>query len=205
MNDAEMAAWLAERAGCLTASRMADALDFKKDGKPGAARVKYMHDLLAERLTGHSVQHFVNDAMRHGKEYEDEAKTMYERATGHILGPERFVRHPSIEFFGATPDAFIETTGLAEFKCPTTPKFLGWVLAGVVPEEHKPQMCVQLLCTGRQWCDFVAYDPRIKDARRRLFVRRYEPTDEELKKVENAAIAFLGELEEMFFQFVEAA
>lgn len=205
MTDAEKAAFLAERAGCLTASRMKDAMAFLKTGKPAEARTKYMHELLAERLTGHSAQHFVNDAMKHGKEYEDEAKQVYAARYQVELGPERFVRHPEIEFFGATPDATIGADGLAEFKCPTSAKFLAWVLAGEVPDEHKAQMCVQLLCTGRQWCEFVAYDPRIKDQRRRLFVRRYTPTAEELKAVEDAARAFLGELDAMFDAFVEAA
>ncbi len=53
-------------------------------------------------------------------------------------------------------------------------------MAGVIPEKHKPQMVVQLACTGRQWCEFVAFDPRIRDPRRQLFVRRYEPTAEEI-------------------------
>ena len=59
-----------------------------------------------------------------------------------------------------------------------TATFLEWKLAGVVPERHKPQMAAQLLCTGKTWCGFVAYDPRIKDERRRLFMAKFEPADE---------------------------
>jgi hypothetical protein len=77
MNAETKAAWLSARAGKLTASRMADAMDFRKDGKPSAARTKYMHELLAERLTGLSAPHFVSPAMEHGLEYEDEAVDVF--------------------------------------------------------------------------------------------------------------------------------
>jgi hypothetical protein len=79
------------------------------------------------------------------------------------------------------------------------------VLAGVVPEKHKPQMCAQLLCSGRKWVGFVAYEPRIKDERKRLFMRKYEPTEKELADVERHAIKFLDELDEAFSLFVTAA
>src|SRR4051812_25107222 len=72
MGSEEKAAWLSERCGCLTASRMKDAMDFLKNGEPSQARTKYMFDLLAERLTGDSVPHYVNDAMQRGLDLEDE-------------------------------------------------------------------------------------------------------------------------------------
>ena len=78
-------------------------------------------------------------------------------------------------------------------------------MAGVVPEEHKPQMAVQLLCTGRKWVEFVAYDPRIKDPKRRLFVRRFEPSPDYLAKVEEAAITFLAEVDALWEQLTTKA
>lgn len=163
-----------------------------------------MHDLLAERVTGSSVRHYVSPAMEHGIQFEDEAKEFYELTTGAILMPAHYMPHPRIEHFGATPDALLDD-GLAEFKCPTPAKFIAWVIAGVVPAEHKPQMIAQCLCSGRAWCEFVAYDPRIRDAKRRLFVRRYTPTDDEMSAVEDAAARFLSELDAMFEQFTAAA
>ena len=74
-----------------------------------------------------------------------------------------------------------------------------WILAGVVPDDHKPQMALQCACTGRPWVDFVAYDPRMPEAQR-LFVRRYTPTAEEIAEVEAEAVKFLAEVEEMFDQ-----
>lgn len=191
----ELAAWLSARAGKLTASRMADALDFRKDGKPGAARVKLMKEILAERLTGSSVRHYVTDAMQWGLEQEAEARAAYEAATGELVADAGFYDHPSIDLFGATPDGLIGRDGLIETKAPTTTTFVDWMMAGVVPEEHKPQMLAQLACTRRTWCEFVAFDPRIRDPKRRLFIRRFAPPPEEIAGIERAAEAFLAEVD----------
>ena len=200
----ELAAWLSARAGKLTASRMPDALDMRKDGKPGAKRIRLMHEILAERTTGDSVRHFVTDAMRWGIEREAEAKAAYEAETGLMLADAGFYDHPRIDLFGATPDALHPHGGLVEVKCPTSQTFVEWRLAGVVPDEHKPQMLAQMACTGRAWCEFVAFDPRVRDPRYRLFVRRYEPTREDVAAIEAAAEAFLAEVEAMWERLTTA-
>lgn len=200
-----LAAWLAARCGKLTASRMADALSFTKAGKPTEARSKLMRELLAERITGSSVRHFVTDAMQWGLEREAEAKQAYEAETGFMVTDAGFYDHPRIDSLGATPDGLIAGDGLIETKCPTTATMIEWVLAGVVPDQHKPQMIVQIACSGRAWCDFVAFDPRIRDARRRLFIRRYVPSGEEIAAVEAGAEQFLRELDAMFDAFTGAA
>ena len=202
MNAEEKAAWLNARAGKLTASRMADAMAFLKNGQPAGARIKLLHELLAERLTGESVRHVVTDAMLWGMEHEDEAVDYFVARYSRTVRRSRFYEHPTIENFGATPDREIGDDGLIEVKCPTTTRYLEWVIAGVVPEEHKPQMCAQLLCTGKKWVGFMAYDPRIRDENKRLFMRKYEPTQDELERVEIAAVKFLNDLDEMFDRFV---
>lgn len=206
MDSDELAAWLNARAGKLTASRMGDAMLFLKDGKtPSEKRSKLMRELLAERITGDSVRHFVTDAMRWGLEKEAEAAMAYESATGELVAECSFYDHPRIDNFGATPDGLLSGGGLIETKAPTSPTFVEWVMGGVVPAEHKPQMIAQCACTGRKWVEFVAYDPRIKDPRRQLFVRRYEPKPEEIAAVEAAAEQFLAELDRMFEAFTTQA
>lgn len=202
MDDVQLAAFLDARCGKLTASRMKDAMDFKKNGEPSEARSRYMRELLAERLTNSSIRHYVNDAMQWGLEVEAEAKQAYEVSSGNIITPCGTFDHPRIDMFAATPDGMLAHDGLCEFKCPTTATYVAWRLAGVVPDEHKPQMLAQLACTGRKWVEFVAYDPRIKgDLSVRLFVRRYEPVAEEVAAVEQAAEKFLEELDAMFELF----
>lgn len=198
--------WIPARVGKLTASRMADALDFRKDGKPGAARTKLLHDILAERLVGAAKDHFVTPAMQWGLDNEAAAADAYEAASGNILVPGGLFDHPTIEFFAATPDRLIDHDGLVEIKCPTTETFIKWRLNGVVPEEHRAQMLSQLACTGREYVHFVAYDPRVPQPYQ-LFMRPFEPKKAEIEEVEEAAQKFLAELEAMFnaFTMKEAA
>ncbi len=205
MSAEDKAAWLNARAGKLTASRMADAMAYLKNGQPSMSRTKLMHELLAERITGQSVPHVVTDAMQHGLDYEDEAIDWYVSMYGRSVRLSRFYEHPSIENFGATPDREVNGDGLIECKCPTSTKFVEWCIAGVVPPEHKPQMLAQLACSGKRWVGFLAYDPRVRDERKRLFMRKYEPSAEEIAEVEAGAQAFLDELDAKFDLFVRGA
>lgn len=200
-----LAAWLTARAGKLTASRMRDVLAVRKDGKPTEARIKLMQEILAERLTEDSVRHYVTDAMVWGMEKEADAKAAYEEHTGTLIAEAGFYDHPSIDCFGATPDGLLPGGGLIECKCPTSTTYVVWRLAGVIPEDHKPQMLAQLACTGRKWCEFVAFDPRVKNPRHRLFIRRFEPPESEIQRIEEAAAAFLAEVETMWEQLTETA
>lgn len=195
MTPEQKAAWLASRAGKLTASKMADAMDFLKNGQPSKKRTDLIRNVLAERLTGDSVRNFVNDAMVWGQDNEPGCKTAYETHTGQLIVDCGLYDHPEIDCFAATPDGLLGADGLIECKCPTSPTYTDWLIAGVVPEQHKPQMAAQLLCTGRKWVEFVAFDPRVKDPALRLFIRRFEPDAEYLAKVESAAIDFLAEVD----------
>lgn len=205
MEGDELAAWLSARCGKLTASRMKDAMATLKNGQPAKARSDLLRELLAERITGSSVRHFVTDAMAWGLEKEAEAKAAYEAHSGLLIADAGFYDHPRIDNFGATPDGLLGRDLLIETKAPTTQTFVEWTLKGEVPDEHKPQMCAQLACTGRRVVVFVAYDPRIKNPARRLFVREYEPKREEVEAVEAAAEAFLAELDQMFELFTTTA
>ena len=204
MTPEETADWLAARCGKLTASAMPKAMDKLKNGNSSARRRGYLLDVLGERLTGVSAWHFVNDAMEWGIEHEQEAKDAWVARTGRTIHKSRFYDHPVIANFGATPDGELDSDGLIEVKCPTTPTFIEWVMAGVVPEEHRPQMTAQLLCSGRKWVGFLAYDPRIRDERRQLFMRKFVPTEAERQAVEQAALDFLAEIDEMYDRFVSA-
>jgi predicted phage-related endonuclease len=198
MNDAEKAAWLQSRCGKLTASRMADAMDMLKNGKPSAARTKLAHEILAERMTGDSVPHYVNDFMRWGLEQEPFAKDAYEVATGDLLIPCGFVDHNDIDNFGSTPDALIGSDAVFEAKCPQTVTHIAWMLTGGVPEQHKPQILAQLACTGRSRAVFVSFDPRVRSAAKQLYVVEWTPERAEIERVEDAARAFLAEVSAMW-------
>lgn len=189
---------ISARLGKLTASRMGDAMSFLKNGKESADRRNYKIQLVGERMTDVIADHYVTPAMEWGIVNEPAAKLAYARLYPLArISPAGFVDHPSIQYCGATPDSFVDHDGLLECKCPTTKTFLEWKLCGDVPDIHRPQMALQILCTGRQWCDFIAYDPRMPE-KHQAFIRRFTPTHEYLREVEDAAIQFLKEVDELF-------
>lgn len=194
LEGAALADWLSQRVGKLTASRMKHAIAFLKNGQPAKERTDYLKELLAERLTQSTIRRYVTDAMQWGIECEASALQAYEAHSGEFIAPCGVYDHPRIDMFAATPDGLLGADGLIETKCPTTATFVDWVMAGVVPDEHKPQMLAQLACTGRRFVEFVAYDPRVKKMSP-LFIRRFEPSAEEIADIEAKAEAFLADVE----------
>ena len=191
--------WVRERVGCLTASRMADAMSITKAGKASESRRRLLMEIVAERIADAAIDRIVTAAMQWGIDCEPAAVAAYEAKYGVLADETGFWLHKRIEHFGASPDRLLGSDGLIEVKCPSTVRFVEWCAAGEVPPEHKPQMLAQLACTGRKWVEFVAYDPRVR-ARSPLFVRRFEPAAEEIEHVEKVAEAFLAEVEELFQQ-----
>lgn len=186
--------WHAQRLGKLTASRLADALAKTKSGW-GASRANYMAQLVAERLTGAPQETYQNEAMRWGTETEPHALAAYEYyhtdATVDAVG---FVDHPVIEMTGASPDGLVGTDGLVEIKCPSTATHIETLLGRGAPQKYVLQMQWQMACTGRRWCDFVSFDPRMPE-NMRLFITRVKRDDVLIASLENDVVDFLGELD----------
>lgn len=185
--------WFKSRLGKVTASRIADVVAKTKTGY-SASRENYMAQLVAERLTGQQQDGSTNAAMQWGTEQEPYARMAYEAAYGEIVLETGFAIHPTIKDAGASPDGVIGEDGLAEIKCPNTATHIDYLLRGEVPAKYKPQMAWQLACTGRKWCEFISYDPRMSPELQ-LFVIRYEPEADYIKELEAEVIAFLDELE----------
>ena len=185
--------WLAARAGRVTASRVADLMARTKTGW-GASRANYMAELVAERLTGTPAARFTNDAMRWGTDTEPMARETYAFAHDVEIEETGLVMHPTIADFGASPDGLIGTDGLLEIKCPQTATHIDTLLSGSVPEKYRTQMQAQMACTGRAWCDFVSFDPRMP-AEMQMWVQRVERDDKAIADMEAAVAEFLSELE----------
>jgi predicted phage-related endonuclease len=175
-------AWRAQRAGKITASRFGDVIDLTKAGKPTAARAKYMREIVFERISQAPRHEVGGHALRWGSDVESFAREAFELETGLIVMPGHFTTHPQYEFIGASPDGLISTTGGYESKCPMDEAVhINTWLCGM-PEEHKPQVQGCMLVTGRQWWEFISYDPRVAE-RFRLFHQRIERDDEYIDKL----------------------
>lgn len=184
--------WLEQRRGKVTASRIADLMAQTKSG-PGASRKNYAAQLVAERLTGTVAESFTNAAMQWGTETEPQARAAYTLATFNDVTEAPFVTHPKIQDAGASPDGFIGDDGLIEIKCPTTATHIDTLLSGKIDGKYLKQMYFQMACTGREWCDFVSFDPRLPDEMR-LFIHRVPAHPEAIAEIEEAVASFLAEV-----------
>lgn len=194
----------------------------RKAGEPSKTHDDYMIELATERLTGRPVEHFVSMAMEFGIVNEKVARTAYEMAQGveveenepiqnstgyetyDNLEVERvgFVLHPTIpKYAGASPDGLVGDDGLVEFKVPNTETHLRYIQTAMqagdarlaIPDAYRKQMMWQMACTGRKWCDFVSFDPRLTVAE--LFIARLDRNEKEIAEMEFGVIRFLAEVE----------
>lgn len=187
------AEWHQERLGKATASKIADIITRTKTGY-GATRANYAAQLIAERLTGQPSESFTNAAMQWGTEKEPEARELYEFKTGTFVDQVGFVPHPSIDMSGASPDGLVGDEGLIEIKCPNTATHLDTLTSQKIPTKYETQMLWQLACTGRAWCDFVSFDPRMPP-HLRLFVKRLERDGARIVELETEVSQFLAEID----------
>lgn len=185
--------WFAARCGKVTASKMADLCAKTKTGW-GASRANYMALLIAERLTGQPAESYCNAAMQHGIDTEPHARAAYEFYSGLEVVEVGFIVHPEIVDSGASPDGLVGDDGLVEIKCPNTATHIDTLLNKKVPSKYILQMQWQMACTGRDWCDFVSFDPRMP-AEMQSFIHRVDRDQDKISELEGMVQEFLAEIE----------
>ncbi len=195
--------WQAARLGKATGSRIADIVARTKSGY-STSRANYAAQLVCERLTGLAPESFVSAAMQWGSDKEPEAQRLYEFEHDIEVVEVGFLDHPSIAMSGASPDGLIGEKGLIEVKCPISATHIDTLLGQAVPGRYLTQMQWQMAVTGRQWCDFVSYDPRLP-ADLRLFTRRVLRDDAMIAALEGEVIAFLGEVSDTLARLARLA
>lgn len=168
--------WLEERLGSVTASQVKEVVARDRYNKPYKGYYDYMLELAIERVTG-KAKRFSNRYMSHGNDNEDAAADLYEQ-----LYPDRvvqtcgFEKHPNLAA-GASCDRLVDHDGTLEIKAPNTDTLIRYMVSMLDEEDpdyelvsmlglkgneweyYTEQIQMQLWITGRQWCDFVVYDP----------------------------------------------
>jgi putative phage-type endonuclease len=184
--------WYAARCGKATASRFRDAMATLKNGQPAQAQRDYLTELVVERLTGQPVQKFTTAAMLWGTEQEAAARAAYAQSTGTEVEETGFIAHDTL-YAGCSPDGLVDWDGLIEIKCPYNSAVHIETLLGGMPAEHMPQVQGQMWITGRQWCDFVSYDPRMPEPLQ-LYVQRIPADPKAIADLAFGISAFLKEV-----------
>ena len=185
--------WKRLRIGKVTASRIADVTARTKSGY-AASRANYMAELLTERLTGVPRESFSNAAMVWGSDMEPEARRHYAFITDNDVAEVAFVEHPTIANTGASPDGLVGADGLVEIKCPSSATHIETLLGSGIDGKYIKQMQWQMACTGREYCDFVSFDPRLPE-RMQIHVERVKADGEMIREIEAAVREFLSELD----------
>ena len=188
--------WLLEHSSRVTASRIQDGVLAKgRGGAESSGRRNYRAQIACTILTGRPAKdRFRSQAMEDGIEEEPFGRSSYEVLTGSMVDQVGFVIHPTMERAGASPDGLVGDKGCIQIKCPYAATHIAWLLAGVVPEEHKPQMLWEMDSTERDWCDFVSYCSELPD-NLQLFVVRFHRDEGKLREMRAEVKIFLNEVD----------
>lgn len=189
--------WRMDRVGFATASRIADIVKTNQNGKHSAKRAKYFDELVAERLTGQPQDWKEVASLEARKALEPEARAAYTFDTGAEVAETGFIKHPTIEWAGASPDGLVKRSGMVEIKCFDAANHFKLFdeRADSVIGEHLPQVYFGMACTGRTWCDFVAFNPTAPPMLK-LFIKRFERDEAKIALLETAVKEFLAEVGE---------
>ena len=180
--------WLDLRLGKITASRVADIMSNGRGGKPSLKSESYMNELISEILTGSQVDFKQNAAMEWGTACEPQARAMYELQNDVDVEEVAFIQLN--EHVGVSPDGLVGSEGMLEIKCPTSKKQIERALSDSYHADYKAQIQMQLWVSGRKWCDFVSFDPRINGNASYLQETVYRDEDY-IKEMESRINAFI--------------
>ena len=193
--------WKALRLGHVTASKVADIMAKGRSGE-AVTRKKYKMQLVAERLTEMQQDSFSSAAMEWGVEQEQFAAIEYEAAKGVFADKTGFWPCEEVKWLSVSPDRLVGEDGLVEIKCPNTTTHMQYLFAQKVPTEYYKQIQCQLWVTGRKWCDFVSYAPRLPK-RNQLLIVRTERDEELITEMKAEVEKFLAEVESLIIKLGE--
>lgn len=164
--------WHAVRKLKLTASK-AQAI-----ATGGAGLETLCFELVADYLSSGEKEQYTNDDIERGKALESEARNMYELYNNIIVKQVGFIEHD--EFCGCSPDGLIGDDGLLEIKSPNDKNYIKYMYHKKIETAYDWQIQMQLLVTGRKWCDFMAYSPNFTKS---FVIDRFYPVVEKQEKL----------------------
>jgi len=180
--------WDMARLGKVTGSRVDKCL--AKKTTQGYQTIKA--EIIAERLTNQA-KSFTAPAVAWGKENEAMARREHALISSWEIVEVGFVELN--ENMGCSPDGLINDDGMVQYKCPkNSDVHIKTLLSQAVPKEYFPQLQWELFTTGRQWTEFVSFDPRMPEELR-LCVLHVKADYDYQKAMLMAVEGFLGDME----------
>lgn len=158
-------------------------------GNQGKGLETLVNEILAKKYSIQDYEkRYSNEDLDRGIELEPLARSIYELRTGQKVEEVGFVVDEEIsKVGGASPDGVIgEFEGLVEIKSFNNEKHFDlicqWKETGTFEVESKYywQMQQQLLITGAEWCDYVAFNPNYKES---LLIQRISKDEDKIEKI----------------------
>lgn len=157
--------WEMDRVGKFTSSKIGDLMT-KGRGKDkywGDTAMTYIYEKVAELMTG--VPTYVREtaAMAWGTDHEEEAINFYNAQAFNQIDHmgKTFIKFN--ESCGGSPDGFIKDNWVAEIKCPyNSGVHIKNFIRGEIDKKHMYQCQANMLFSGRDYCMYISYDPRMK-------------------------------------------
>lgn len=189
-------AWFKSRLGRFTASQISRLIPLSRDKKSlGSGAYTYIKEKVAEIISG-SDDRFSNAATERGNNLEAEAVAYYEKKTGNTVYVPAFI--PYGEFSGGSPDGLVMLNKTIQIKCPAKRANHVEFLMMQESEDLKKieakywwQVQMEMLATGRPFCDFVSYHPDFPEPYRlKILTVHASQEDQEILKdrIEKAAV-----------------
>jgi putative phage-type endonuclease len=136
--------WYEARKGLITASEFAQALGKAKFG----TQKQYF-----QRKCGYEVDKGLSSTLpplKWGIMFEPVACELYALKSGQVVHDFGLLRHPTIHFFGASPDGITDDGIMLEIKCPMQRK-----ITGEIPLQYQYQIQGQLSVCNLEECDYL--------------------------------------------------
>jgi predicted phage-related endonuclease len=129
--------------------------------------------------------------MQHGTDTEPQARAFYEIETGKDVQEVGFIPHPKLQMSGASPDGLVGDDGLVEIKCPQPATHIKTLTGAAIDRKYMLQMHWQMICTGRDWCDFVSFCPSLPPEMQ-ISIQRIKRDAELSEEITTAVTSFLA-------------
>ena len=204
--------WFALKAGKFSGSTMATVLSHGRNDEESKTRRKLIVKLATERDTGKTVRDFFeNQAMRDGTVRESPGRGLFEQLTGHMVDDSYgFIDHPSIPWFGVSPDGIILPADLSgypvaglEIKSPELHTFTDRVLTRSIPMAYTWQCQTLMECAALERVYYVNYQPD-RPAGQQMLVHVIERNETMIRQLIDGVKLASEEVEELRYALARA-
>ncbi len=172
--------------GFITPSRIKDMMTKSHGGKGwGKVALDYARQIALERIGIEIPDNSYGAAIDWGNDHEFQAIQAYEQQMlVEVHSSQEFQYHPAFHKVGGTPDGLVGTNGGMDAKCPyNIVNHMTNILDNAQLKDYELQFQGYMWITGRDWWDFVSFDPRYP-SELRLHVHRVKRDDKIIAEIE---------------------